>query len=177
MNRLDKDPQTVFGENHNLSEAELEEVRRRGKFNASMKTYSMIIEKLGRQANRGELSLEVNTLATWDKLNGNATKETYTKNANDQKRERKANAIKAKSTTSGMSTLTVNTVSDSKPRVSPCESCGLFHVSTPKCPLVKDGKLRIGGLHKIQVYEKNTCRWQINHEHFLEKEIQTIRIA
>ena len=55
VNMLDKNPSLVFDENHNLSEEELSEVKNAGRFKASMKTYSMIMEKLGRQA-RADLS-------------------------------------------------------------------------------------------------------------------------
>jgi len=114
-----------------------------------MKTYSMIMEKLGRQANRGELSLQVNTLTTWDKLNGTATKEGST-GKTDQRREKKTNSVKTSSATSGVSTLTVNSVNESKPKISPCEKCSLYHVSMPKCPLMKDDKLNMEACMKYK---------------------------
>jgi len=149
VNLLDKNPSLVFDENHNLSKEEMDEVKNAGRFKASMKTYSMIMEKLGRQASRLELSIQVNTLTTWDKLNGTAAKEGST-GKNDQRREKKANSVKTSVANSGVSTLTVNSVNETKPKISPCDKCSLYHVSLPKCPIMKDGKLSMDACIKYK---------------------------
>ena len=100
---------------------------------------------LVRQAARNKLSLDLTNLSILDKLTGSGpTKdaEGYSRSKARDKKERKALSVKAANSTSGVSELTVNTVTD-KPKPLPCSSCGLYHVSIPVCPLVRDGMLNL----------------------------------
>jgi len=137
-----------------------------------MKTYSMIMEKLGRQAARNELTLDLTNLSILDKVTGSgSSNDGFTRSKAGDKREKKALSVKTANSTSGVSELTINTVTD-RPKPLPCSSCGLYHVSIPVCPLVKDGSLNLDAIIKYKSVRQINKEGQSSLNSFWKKKFR-----
>lgn len=149
LNKLSTNPQEVFPAYHNLSDDELEEVRRKGKGGASMNTYGLIMEFYKRKAGLGELTMVFTDFKMMDAMTRQDGGAFERSNA-DKKKERKANAAlkKAASPSSDVSALTLNTAVTRNPVA--CSLCGLYHTFSPSCPLVKDGKMAVESVIKYR---------------------------
>lgn len=148
LNKLSTTPLEVFPAYHNLSEEELEEVRRAGKGGATMSTYGLIMEFYKRKAGLGELTMVFTDFKMMDAMtrqDGGA----FEKSNADKKKERKANAVKkATGLSSDVSALTLNTAVTQSPAA--CAHCGLYHTFVSTCPLVKDGKISVEAVIKYR---------------------------
>jgi len=172
LNMLDQFPADVFDRHIVLTDEELVQIKREGKFKASMKTYSMIMEKLGRQAARNELTLDLTNLSLLDKVTGSvASTDGFTRSKADHKREKKTLSVKTATSTSGVSELTVNTVTD-RPKVLPCSSCGLYHSTISTCPLVKDGNLNLDAIIKYKSVRQINKEGQSSLNSFWKKKFR-----
>jgi len=149
LGMLNEDPHSVLPEYHVLSDEAVEEIRRAGKTGAQIDTYTMIMERLSRLAQKKQLSIDVSSLKVLDQITRVQSDDGYEKGHVERKREKKVNLARRKesgSVQSGVSSLTLNSVREpakdtpkGKPNV--CGLCGLYHTYISVCPLVKDGKL------------------------------------
>jgi hypothetical protein len=153
LRKLSVDPERVFPVNHGMSREQLKEVRVLGGVNPSEKVYELVLRKLKQRALENDLKMEVSTMAQMASVLSQAGKPA------SATRGSRGVGRSANSVSTGLSTLTMNTVaqagrgSGGGPRPAqkptPCTVCSLFHraQSDGKCPLVDSkGRPKVSGM-------------------------------
>jgi hypothetical protein len=154
--KLSTDPESVFPPFHKLSKTQLEDVKRRGRGEATQLTYSMVLRKLKMRATQKDLTFMFTTLAHATEMVARQNK------AHEKKFVRKTNNVAS----TDCSTLTLNTsvpggagttnVSSGgyagQTRFPLCSDCNLFHSDDEgKCKFW-DKKLKT---FKVKAYLKH----------------------
>jgi hypothetical protein len=133
--KLTIDPESVFPRYHNLTESQLLEVKLGGRGQATMLTYTLILENLKRRANMKDLTFNFSSLKQLGEMYRESGSENQASGggSGDWKVRKKDKKTNNTTVSTDLSTLTSMNTTTEQVKYSACADCGLFHDMNKGC--------------------------------------------